>query len=71
MKDYEVLEYEKLYNGCNYSYIYDDEHLVKLLNANPGDLIVAVQVLNEGRPYLEFVIKEVKTRNNDVDYDEE
>ena len=71
VKNYEVLEYEKLYNGCNYSYIYDDEHLVKLLNANPGDLIVAVQVLNEGRPYLEFVIKEVKTRNNDVDYTEE
>lgn len=71
VNNYEVIEHEDLYNGCQYSYIYDDEHLVKLLNANPGDLIVATQVLFEGRPYLEFVIKEVKTRNVDVDEDEE
>ena len=71
VNNYEVIEHEDLYNGCQYSYIYDDEHLVKLLNANPGDLIVATQVLFEGRPYLEFVIKEVKTRNVDIDEDEE
>ena len=71
LNNYEVIEHEDLYNGCQYSYIYDDEHLVKLLNANPGDLIVATQVLFEGRPYLEFVIKEVKTRNVDVEEDEE
>ena len=71
VKNYEVIEHEELYNGYNYSYIYDDEHLVKLLNANPGDLIIATQILNEGRPYFEFVIKEVKTRNNEVDDDDE
>ena len=71
VKNYEVIEHEPLYNGYNYSYIYDDEHLVKLLNANPGDLIIATHVLNEGRPYLEFVIKEVKTRNADVEDDDE
>ena len=69
--NYEVLEHEDLYNGCNYSYVYDDEHLTKLLNANPGDLIIATQVLFEGRPYLEFVIKEVKTRNIDADVEED
>jgi len=71
VNNYEVIEHEDLYNGCEYSYIYDDEHLVKLLNANPGDLIIAVQVLFEGRPYLEFVVKEVKTRNVDVNEEEE
>jgi len=71
VNSYEVIEHEDLYSSAQYSYIYDDEHLVKLLNANPGDLIVAVQVLNEGRPYLEFVVKEVKTRNVDADDEDE
>ena len=71
LDNYEVIEHEDLYNGYQYSYIYDDEHLAKLLNANPGDLIVATQVLFEGRPYLEFVVKEVKTRNIDAEEVEE
>ena len=69
--NFEVMKYEKLYNNYNYSVIYDDEHLVKILNANPGDLIIGQQVLFEGRPYLEFVIKEVKTRTHDEDEEED
>lgn len=65
--NFEVIEHEDLYNGYNYSVIYDHEHLVKIMNANPGDLIVGTQIINEGRPYMEIVVKEVKTKANDGD----
>lgn len=67
--NFEVMEYERLYNNYEYSIIYDDEHIVKLLNANPGDLIIGTQIINEGRPYMEFIIKEVKARKIETDED--
>ena len=69
--NFEVMSYEKLYNGYDYSIIYEDEHLVKLLNANPGDLIIGTQIINEGRPYLEFMVKEVKQRGAETNDDED
>jgi hypothetical protein len=67
VKNYELMKYEKLYNNYNYAVIFDDDKIVKLLNANAGDLIIATHVLNEGRPYLEFTIREVKARTIDDD----
>lgn len=69
-KYFEVCEYEPLYNGMNYSIIYDDEPLVKILNANIGDIIIGMHFINEIRPYGEFTIKQVTARNNDNDDDE-
>jgi hypothetical protein len=67
VNNYEVLKYEKLYNGYNYSVVFNDDKIVRLLNANPGDLIIATHILNEGRPYFEFAIREVKARTIDDD----
>jgi len=67
VSNYEVLKYEKLYNGYNYSIIFDDDKIVKLLNANSGDIIIATHILNEGRPYFEFTLREVKAHTIDDD----
>lgn len=69
-KDFEVCEYEPLYNGMNYSIIFDDELLIKILNANIGDIIIGTHIINEGRPYKEFSIKQVTARNNDDEDDD-
>ena len=65
-QDFEVLEYEKLYNNQKYSVIYNDEILVDILNANVGDLIICKTIFNEGRPYFEYTLREVYSRNNEV-----
>ena len=70
--DYQVIEYEKLYNGKNYSIITNNDPVVKLLNADDNDLIIAIQVLTETwRPYSEFIIKQVKPTNDELEEIEE
>lgn len=63
--DFELCEYEELYNHKNYASIYNDELVVKILNGKIGDLIICKIILNEGRPYFEYSIKRIISRNND------
>lgn len=64
---YETIKYEKLYNNYKYAVIYNYDPVVKLLNAKDNDLIIAMQTMIEGRPYIEFVIKQIKPYNEEND----
>lgn len=63
--DFELCEYEELYNHKDYALIYNDELVVKILNGKIGDLIICKIILNEGRPYFEYSIKRIISRDND------
>lgn len=67
IKDYELCEYKDLYNGAKYQTVYDNEPIVKILNAMNGDLIVVKALRNEKRPYWEYSIAQVKQCLNDAD----
>ena len=64
-RDFELLSYEPLYNKNNYQIIYDDDPVVKILNARNDDLIICKQTYFETSPYTEYSIRQVKTRLND------
>jgi hypothetical protein len=58
-KDYEVCEYDPIYNGGNYAEIKDSDIASKILNAMPGDLIICKLLMIENQPYYEFAIRKV------------
>lgn len=68
--NFELMEYEELYNGYDYSTIFNIEPIPRILNASLDDLIVGTHILNEGRPYFEFTIKRVKTKMNEEELEE-
>ena len=65
--DFELLEYEELYNKGKYSVIYDDDPIVKILNATKNQLIICKQVNYEVSPYIEYSIRQVKQQLNDTE----
>lgn len=58
-KDYELLEYQPIYNGGEYQKIKDSDIIAQILNANVGDLIVCKVLLFETQPYYEYAIRQV------------
>lgn len=58
---YEVAEYEKLFNKCDYKLVHVSDPTVKILNAKPGDLILAIRSCFESSAYLEVTIRRVVT----------
>ena len=66
-RDFELLEYEPLYNKNNYQQIYDDDPVVKILNAKHKNLILCKQTYYETSPYTEYSIREVTPRLNDTE----
>lgn len=58
-KDFELAEYEELYNKMDYQYIMDNDPMVKILNARSGDLIIYKQILYDSVPYYEYAIRQV------------
>ena len=66
-RDFELLEYEPLYNKNEYQIIYDDDPVVKIMNAKNNDLIICKQTYFETSPYTEFSIRQVKAKLNDTE----
>ena len=65
--DYELIEYEELYNKLDYMIVYDDDPIVKILNAKENDLIVCKNILFETTAYFEYTVRIVKRVLNDSD----
>lgn len=65
--DFELLEYEPLYNKGKYSIIYDNDPVVKIMNATKDQLIICKQINNEISPYSEYCIRQVKQQLNDIE----
>jgi hypothetical protein len=65
--DFELLEYEPLYNKGKYSIIYDNDPVVKIMNATKDQLIICKQINNEISPYSEYSIRQVKQQLNDIE----
>lgn len=65
--DFELMEYEPLYNNGKYSIIYDNDPVVKIMNAMKDQLIICKQVNYEVSPYVEYSIRRVKQQLNDVE----
>lgn len=66
-RDFELLKYEPLYNKNDYQVIYDDDPVVKIMNAKNNDLIICKQTYFETSPYTEFSIRQVKAKLNDTE----
>lgn len=64
-RDFELLEHEDLYNKNKYQIIFDDDPVVKILNAQKDQLIICKQTYFEVSPYSEYVIRKVTQRLND------
>lgn len=64
-RDFELLQYEPIYNKNKYSVIFDDDPVVKILNATKDQLIICKQTFYETTPYSEYNIRQVKQRLND------
>ena len=69
-KNYEVIEYEPLYNKLDYAVVMDNDPVVKILGAKAGDLIVCQHLLFETSPYWEYTIRRVKESIKE-EYEEE
>jgi hypothetical protein len=65
--DFELIEYEELYNKCDYMIIYDNDPMVKILNAQENDLIICKNILFETTAYFEYTIRIVKRVLIDTD----
>lgn len=63
--DYELCEYEQLYNKKDYGVILDSDIVTKILNGRQGDLIICKAVRTEGTPYAEFEIRQVCSSLNE------
>lgn len=63
--DYELCEYEQLYNKKNYGIIQDSDIVTKILNGRQGDLIICKCVRTEGTPYAEYEIRQICSTLND------
>lgn len=63
--DYELCEYEQLYNKREYGIIQDSDIVTKILNGRQGDLIVCKAIRTEGTPYAEFEIRQVCSMLNE------
>lgn len=64
-RNFELLEYEPLYNKNEYQTIFDDDPVVKILNAKKDQLIICKQTYFEISPYSEFVIRKVTQKLNE------
>jgi hypothetical protein len=56
---YELMKYKEVYTKKTYSVIYDDDPVVKILNAERDQLIISKTVFYEVATYLEFTIRKV------------
>lgn len=63
--DYEVVPYKVPYNDKEYSIIFEDDVMCRILMARPGELIRCSRVLFEGSAYIETITKVVTIRCND------
>ena len=63
--DYELCEYEQLYNKKKYGVIQDSDIVTKILNGRQGDLIICKCVRTEGTPYAEYEIRQICSTLND------
>ena len=61
-KNYELCEFENLYNGGSWADVYDSDITVKILNGIPGDLIICQGLFSDvsGSPHYEYMIGEIK-----------
>lgn len=66
-RDFELIKYEPLYNKNEYQIIYDDDPVVKIMNAKNNDLIICKQTYFETSPYTEFSIRQVRAKLNDAE----
>lgn len=63
--DYELCEYEQLYNKKKYGVIQDSDIVTKILNGRQGDLIICKCIRTEGTPYAEYEIRQICSTLND------
>lgn len=59
--------YEKLYDGREYPIVYDNDPIVKIMNAMPGELITCDRIIFEAHPYQEKHTRVVVATNSTVD----
>lgn len=64
-RDYELCEYEQLYNKREYGIVQDSDIITKILNGRQGDLIICRCLRTEGTPYEEYEIRCVSSSLND------
>ena len=57
--NYELCEYEQLYNKCEYGIVQDSDIITKILNGRQGDLIICKGIRTEATPYAEYEIRKV------------
>lgn len=67
--DYELLEFQELYNKNKYSSIFENDPVVKILNGKINQLIIAKKILFEKSPYEEFAVRQIKTILNENNSD--
>jgi hypothetical protein len=66
-RNYSVIPYSPMYNGRDYSVIFDYDPISKLLNALPGDIIKCKICRAEGfSVYDEWYFRRVVSTDNDV-----
>lgn len=58
-RNYEVCEFQPYENNKRYAMVYDDDIMVKILNAMEGDLIACQVLINDSSPYYEWQIRQV------------
>lgn len=64
--DYKILKPEEIPENRQYSVLFDNDPVVKILNALPGDVIQYKRVLYEGCPYAEYYRREIVSTVEDI-----
>lgn len=64
--DYKILPKDEIPNNRQYSILFDNDPLIKVLNALPGDIIQYKRILCEGCPYAEYYRREVVSTVEDI-----
>lgn len=64
--DYKIVPESEIPDNRQYSILFDNDPVIKVLNALPGDIIQYKRILCEGCPYAEYYRREVVSTVEDV-----
>jgi hypothetical protein len=63
---YDVCKYQPYENGKDYAMVYDDDIMIKLINAMVGDIVCCQVMINDSSPYYEWQFRRVHPMLHDT-----